>query len=224
MKISEYKLTKLPTKNNKMLLILIIILLVAIGLGGMLRIKQMYRMPEQQESAGVPVQVVSVQHDTVIKSLQYPGTVESYAKSALAAKINERVERVAVSEGDRVSPGDVLVSLNAAELQSKVDTLSRRVETAGLNVRHWESEAQVYKILAEEDAIPQREYANIIYKRDSAAAALREAEALWAEARTALDNTIIRSEIAGVVRTVTLCGILPLYSGGTAPDSHRLPF
>jgi RND family efflux transporter MFP subunit len=52
--------------------------------------------------------------------------------------------------------------------------------------------------------MPQHDYNNIVYKRDSAAAALREAQALLAEAYTALDNTVIRSEIAGVVAAVNV--------------------
>lgn len=174
------------------------------GVVGMTRIRQMYNMPPKEQHVGIPVETVTAGRGAVTRSMEYTGTVESYSVSSPAAKISERVEKVAVREGDRVNPGDVLITLSAAELQSKVDTLSRRVETAKLNLAHRESEVQVYKVLAEEGAIPEHDYNNIIYNRDTAAASLREAEALLAEAQLALNNTIIRSEIAGVVAAVDI--------------------
>lgn len=193
------------TSRLKTILIFVLVLVVILGLSRlvMLRLDALQNVPEQ-EHVGLPVDTVEVITGSIADTVTYSGTVRAATEAVLAPKIMAGIESVHCSEGDRVTSGQVLVTLDDGELQKKVNTLKRRVDSAKINFEYWEEEVNTYKTLLEQGAIPRHEYENITFKRDAAAAALKEAGAALEEAREALNNTTLKSPLSGVVTAVTM--------------------
>ncbi|MCJ7750665.1 MAG: biotin/lipoyl-binding protein, partial [Armatimonadetes bacterium] len=70
--------------------------------------------------AGVPVVVVAAEQGTMAQTVTVTGTIRAGREADIGAQIAARVLEVKVREGDSVSAGQVLVTLDAAQVQSQV--------------------------------------------------------------------------------------------------------
>jgi HlyD family secretion protein len=70
--------------------------------------------------AGVPVVVVAAEQGTMAQTVTVTGTIRAGREADIGAQIAARVLEVKVREGDSVSAGQVLVTLDAAQAQSQV--------------------------------------------------------------------------------------------------------
>jgi HlyD family secretion protein len=76
------------------------------------------------------VTTVTVERREVVETLVTTGRVRSISRVAVGAPLVGTVERVAVDEGDRVSAGQLLVSLSDAEAQAAVAEARARLLSA----------------------------------------------------------------------------------------------
>ncbi|HKY61545.1 MAG TPA: efflux RND transporter periplasmic adaptor subunit, partial [Gemmatimonadota bacterium] len=113
------------------------------------------------------------------------GVVEPLRTVGLNSQLSSTVLSIAVEEGDRVGPGQVLARLDAAELQAELASAEANHEVAQAA---WERAQQLYR----EQIITLPEY-----ERDRAAFAA--AEATLDQLRTRLGYASIRSPLTGVV-------------------------
>lgn len=123
-----------------------------------------------------------VEEGTVIR---VPGTVEAVERSTIAARISAAVVAVPVKLGDRVEKGQVLVRLQAGELNARVSRTRAQLE-------------QVRRNLARETRLLNRQAATAESVRG-----LRDAERIAAagvqEAEAMLAYTVITAPYSGVV-------------------------
>lgn len=127
------------------------------------------------------------------------GSVESARRTTVAARILARIENVNVAAGDEVAQGDVLVTLDARDLEARVRQAREALKAA---------EAQrdlARQELARSDELLKRGVATR-QRYDQALSAFRVAEAevdglrqRLNEAETALSYTEIRAPVAGRV-------------------------
>jgi RND family efflux transporter MFP subunit len=123
-------------------------------------------------------------------------------EATLSPKITGRIETLYVREGDRVEKGRTVAVLERGELESRAGTLGQRVNTARLNLEHWESELAAYDFLYQQGAIPRQQYEQIKFNRDTAQSTLAEVQSQHAEALVNLGYATITSPISGVVQSV----------------------
>ena len=93
------------------------------------------KAPSQPKTAeavpsGVPVRVAAAASGRVVGSVALNGDLKAAARIELAPKISARVTRVAVREGDPVKAGDLLVSQDTIDLDSRRDTAQAAVRQA----------------------------------------------------------------------------------------------
>jgi len=127
------------------------------------------------------------------------GAIESARRTTVAARILARIEEVRVAAGDTVALGDVLVMLDARDLESRAQQTRESLKAAQAQREFAQGElARVEELLKRSIATRQR--------YDQALSALRVAEAevdrirqSLAEAETALSFTEIRAPAAGRV-------------------------
>ncbi len=101
-------------------------------------------VPEQRSEKAWPVSVVEVEPASIQPTFTGYGRIESSNLTHLRTDLNAEVEAVHVREGDWVSKGDVLITLNDRELQ--LNLLETRAELAQLeaNLKSIDIEQQMY--------------------------------------------------------------------------------
>jgi len=173
--------------------------LLVLGVSKMIALRQ---VPVQAARPGLPVETARVVRGPVSSTVRYTASVTSEYETRVAPRVTAPVRSVAVTEGDRVRQGQLLVTLDDSDLQQKVAVLQQKVATAAVNVRYWEKELERYKFLLDEGTIAEQAYDQVKYKYDTAAGALNEAEALLREARGNLSYTRLYAPTDGFVSKI----------------------
>jgi RND family efflux transporter MFP subunit len=118
------------------------------------------------------------------------GTVHSRLRAVIEAKVSGRIQQMPVVEGQRVQKGDLLVELDAKEIEARWEQASALAEQAG-------REHKRYQGLFAQQAATQQEL-------DAVASRQRGAQASVDEAKTLRDYTVIRAPFHGVVMRKTV--------------------
>lgn len=143
--------------------------------------------------------VATVGSSAVSASRSFVGTVESSDRSTLAARIDGRVSRIAVREGDMVRAGEVLLTIEQntagerlAEAQGGERAAVARLELAEKNLER-------YLQLQRANAVTPQEMDRVLTERELASQALASARAQVEQARTALSFTQVAAPYAARV-------------------------
>ncbi len=143
----------------------------------------------------------------------YVGTVESPDRGVLAARIDGRVTRVAVREGDRVKAGDLLVTIEdntaadrVAEAEAGLAEAKAALAAAEARLALAEKTFDRYQQLFAREAVTPQEFDRVSAERetarrsvDSARAAARRAASGRDAARTSLAYTRVTAPYQGRV-------------------------
>lgn len=141
------------------------------------------------------------------------GVVESKNSSLVAAKVMGTVTSMRVDRGQVVRKGQVLLTIEAADAHEKVAQAEQGLEQALQAKKMADQENALaqstfdrYKKLYDQKAIAQQEFDEMstrqrmaVLKQQAAAAAVAQARAALAEARTYLGYTVVRAPINGIV-------------------------
>jgi len=133
------------------------------------------------------VRVQTVQNQTRTATEEAVGTVRAKLRSVIEAKISGRIEQMLVVPGQEVNAGEVLVQLDAREVQAQFDR--------ALAVRQQaESDLKRATDLNQQKILAQSEYDSVQSRFRVAAAAAAEAEALLGYTRVVapFDGVITR--------------------------------
>jgi RND family efflux transporter MFP subunit len=163
--------------------------------------------------AAAGVRTAPVATEEVGLSRELAGSVQSAAISQISSRIMAQVLSVAVSEGDPVQKGKVLVTLDDRELQAKVRQAESAVRQAEAARSQAASQLDLatathgrYKTLLEGRAVSRQEYEHVAAQEAVARAAVAQAEGAVAqaadaveEAKTWLAFTVIASPVSGRV-------------------------
>jgi membrane fusion protein (multidrug efflux system) len=127
------------------------------------------------------------------------GTLRAKVETVISPLISATISSIAVWAGDEVKPGDVLVTLDARELKSRVDQAHQAVLSARAMLKQTETEVQrVERIFkADPGAISKAERDRIQTALSTSRAQLERAKRFEDETRTALSHSQLTSPIAG---------------------------
>lgn len=150
-------------------------------------------------AAEPPLAVTQVQYRTVAGEQLFDALIEPARQSVIAAQTSSRIREVTVDVDDRVSKGQLLVSLLNAELQAR---LTR--EQAGLSeaqVRHKEAQQDFERIksIYEKRLIAKIEMDRATAMLDAAQARLEAAQARVAEGHEFAAHAVIKAPYDGIV-------------------------
>ena len=84
----------------------------------------------ESQAAGaraVPVKLETLETATLIDSTEYVGTLEAQGRVNLAPRINGRILRIFVNQGERVSRGEAIIELEPTQQQEDVNAASQAV-------------------------------------------------------------------------------------------------
>ncbi|MBS1241568.1 MAG: hypothetical protein H6R40_995 [Gemmatimonadetes bacterium] len=157
--------------------------------------------PEPAPAAAQPMEgrAVTVRDTVVTEMFEASGVAEPVQRAMVSTRLMARVTEVTVREGDRVSAGQVLVRLDARDLEAK-----RGQTDAGLaaaEAAHQEALAQARRIRAlyADSAAPKATLDAVEAGLARAEAAVRQARAAGDEVTAVGDYATLRAPFAGVV-------------------------
>ncbi len=169
---------------------------------GARRVHDRMRPVPAAPARAVAVEAWTVQAGPFEKTRRYPGTVEAVRRVRLAARITGRVTAVNAREGDEVARGDVVVTLDAAELEDDVRRLEAARRRTLAELAYWKSELRRDERLLASRTIAPSKRDQTRRMVDTLSAALDETEQALAAARTRLRYARVRAPFAGRVQTV----------------------
>jgi len=140
---------------------------------------------QQAELPAVAVRAQAVEAKPHVATEEVAGSVRAKLHSAIEAKSTGRIEKMLVAPGQRVRRGEVLVQLDAREIQAKLDQARALLDQSEKNLQRYTS------LLASKATTPA--------EFDSVQSANRVAKAALAEAETNLGYMTIVAPFDGVI-------------------------
>ena len=150
------------------------------------------------EATALPVEVLAVQRQMLPTSLEAVGQTEGSREVEIRSRVSGLLERKLFIEGEPVKAGAPMYAIERvpyeiALLQAKATLAQRQAQ-----LEQTRREALRLKPLADDKAIPQREYDDALSNERVAVAAAEAAQAGVREAQLNLSYTSIAAPIAGV--------------------------
>lgn len=159
------------------------------------------------------VATAAVAEKTYPATEEVTGTVRSKTRASIEAKVSGRIEKMLVVLGQRVKAGELLVQLDAREIQARLDQAKAVLEQTREDRKRFEK-------LLKSTSVTQQEFDAVVARDRVAEAAVREAETLFG-------YTTVIAPFAGVI-TRKLADIGDVAAPGRAlleledPDVLRL--
>lgn len=120
---------------------------------------------------------------------------------ALSFRVAGRLEKVLVEEGDQVTKGLLIATLDKEPAQEAYAVAKAEVAQAQAALKNAEIDYKRQKELTRTGTKSQKIYEEALATRDEAKAQLQAAEARLAQAKTALKDTELRAPSAGIILT-----------------------
>jgi RND family efflux transporter MFP subunit len=157
----------------------------------------------------IPVKVRAVEETAGPALARYSGTLEPAVRVDMAFRVGGYVEtlgevvedgkRRPIDKGDFVKKGTVLARIRSSDYSQKVATAHAAVSQAKSEEKLADVELERSKKLFENKAITRAELDSRLARAESARANLEGAVAKVGEAGVALDDTVLRAPIDGVI-------------------------
>lgn len=165
------------------------------------------------------VQVVPIRQRTVERKLELPGSLRPWEDVELFARVAGYAKEIRVDRGSRVKARDILVVLDAPELEADVAAARARVEEAKAEVEKARAEAKLAETASNRLTVVRKETPEGVSKQ-----MLDEAVAKALVARRTLELTQARAQAiaASLERASTLAGLTRIRAPFSGVVTERL--
>jgi RND family efflux transporter MFP subunit len=145
------------------------------------------------------VTIVQLNLSPVDDYYETSGTVKAKNVGVIASKIMGSVTSVAVQEGQHVSRGQTLLTIDDSEIAQKAKAAASAVESARQQKQLADVTFSRYAKLYEEKALSGQEFDQVETQKKIAESELERAKAMLREAQTYQEYAHVRAPFAGVV-------------------------
>jgi multidrug efflux system membrane fusion protein len=142
---------------------------------------------------------VSVKSVVLTDTVETPGTVIGSEHAELASRHGGQVTRVAVTAGERVVRGALLLEVDPAASEAALAAAQAHAAAAQADAEQAKRDFRRYEALYKERAVSPHEFEEMQRRRTVTAAAAQAADTAVAAARTELSYAVIRAPFTGVV-------------------------
>lgn len=187
--------------KTRILLILAIVLAAIVGFRVVKNI--MGRSEQAQKSRQGTVVSVIAEHprrQTVVPKIRFSGTLDPVWQADVAAKVDGRIERVLVAEGQAVAAGQDLVVLEQKDMSAAYVVAEGAYVDAQTNLAKTTRDLQRYEKLLEDGAVSQESVDNLRFANENAAAKLEAARGALEAAHSKLGGTTVSTPRAGIIQ------------------------
>ncbi|HUU37853.1 MAG TPA: efflux RND transporter periplasmic adaptor subunit [Candidatus Desulfaltia sp.] len=177
---------------------------------------------QQAQTVGAaPVKVFKVARQRISEKLFYTGTIEARQRINITPDVGGKIDRINVSEGDRVSRGQILAELDTQAIRLQLEQAEAALAVAQANFNNaktnWERLERLYK----EKAVSEQQYEQVKLGYDSAKAQLNQAQAAVNLAKHSLDVSIMKAPFSGIIasKNAEVGDVINPLMGGFSPGS-----
>lgn len=150
--------------------------------------------------AAEPIGALYVVRDTTIEAaITATGVAQPYAQATISTKLMGTVTSVAVTEGDRVVRGQVLLQIDARDIAAKGEQARAAIASAEEVQRESALHATRWRALYADSAAPRAQLDAAEAALARANAGLQSAHAMHAELAALGDYATVRAPFAGIV-------------------------
>lgn len=132
----------------------------------------------------------------------YSGEVHARYESQLAFQVSGKVLARHVDLGSSVNAGDVLMEIDSKDIVQNVNITAAQVESARAQLSLAEANLNRYQKLYEESAVSAAQYDQYKTSYESALAALKQAQAQYAQGSNSLGYSKLVADQAGVISAI----------------------
>ena len=159
---------------------------------------------QQKQAAPAPeLAVITVgEKDATLQSMD-PATLHGKNDVEIRPQISGFLTKVHVSEGQRVSKGQRLFTIDQVQLQAAVDAAKAQVEVAQANVNTAQTNADNNKLLFDKNIISASAYQTSVDALNAAKAQLNAVKAQLTSAQKNLSYSVVSAPAAGIVGSIT---------------------
>lgn len=140
-----------------------------------------------------------------VRSIEVPrvesavGTIRAVHETTIGSKLMARVTNVNLKAGQHVRKGEVLVELDDADLQAKLEQSHAAVVSAEAAFHQATADEARYSGLLKQNAVSRQEYEKTATAKRSTEAELRRAREIVKEVQATLEWATVRSPMDGTV-------------------------
>lgn len=160
------------------------------------------KQEDQKNEKMVPVKVFTTKLDNIGNFVKATGTITAGEDVILYSKTSEKIEKLFVKPGDRVSQGQTLAVQYNEILKQSVQAAETNVKTAEAQLKLADQEFNRMKNLFDQKAISIQQFDQVKTQTESARLTLEAANVQLKLANEQYENSFITSPIAGVVASV----------------------
>ncbi len=153
----------------------------------------------KEEKVKFKVKTQRVRYREVRKSLLYSGTVEAYRKQNIIPKINGKIKKIYVEEGQKVSKGQLLVELDTEQAEIQLRQAEAALEAAKANLQDAKRNFRRAVRLLKEQAISRQQYEKMELALKAAKAQKKQAEAAVEMAKFLIRSSKLRAPFSGII-------------------------
>ena len=196
---------------NKRVLISVVVLGAVLVAGGGYAMKRARTVAPAAAAATAPVaaaprsleiaasDLVAIAPREVRSTLPLTGQLRPANQSVVRAKVAGEIVEMRVKEGQAVQAGELLARIDPADYKARVDEKAGALEASKAQFEYNEKTRRNNEELMRKNFISKNAYDNFLNSASVSQAQVKTAEAQLVQARKALDDTLVKAPIAGVV-------------------------
>ncbi len=146
--------------------------------------------------------VITIETRNATLNTDFPASLQGEQNIEIRPKIDGYIEQIYIDEGSIVKKGQLLFRINAPQYAQEVNEAEAAINTAEADVSAAELQVNKTRPLVEKEIISHFELETAQFTLKSRLAALKQAKAKLANARTNLGYTKILSPVNGVVGSI----------------------
>lgn len=157
---------------------------------------------QEQTQMAPELAVVTVGQEQTVLNTAYPATLHGKNDVEIRPQITGFLTKVHVQEGQRVSAGQVLFTIDQVQLKAAVEAGNAAVAVAQANVNTAQTNANNNKILLDKNIISPSAYQTSVDALNAAKAQLNQARANLTSAQKNLSYSVVKAPASGIVGTI----------------------
>jgi RND family efflux transporter MFP subunit len=146
-----------------------------------------------------PADIATVEMRELQRSLSISGSLSPVLQATVRSKVPGEVQKVIVREGDRVNEGQVIATIDTADLKARMDAQVAALEESRAKANIAQKNRENNQQLLRQNFISQNAFDTTQSVYEGAVAAVKSAQAQLRIAEKAMQDAVVRAPFAGIV-------------------------
>ena len=176
-------------------------LLWLVPVSGLFLLASCSSAPEPEKTGAVPPVPVTVdtpsRHDA--NGILFSGRVEAGQTAQISTRMMGTIDKIYVREGDKVSAGQLLVSISNRDVVAKKKQTEAMVAQAEAALQNAKKDEERFRALYAQQSVSPKELENVTLQYRSAQAQYEVARQMLSEVEVSMGYTLLRAPFSGVV-------------------------